>query len=65
MKVFISSNNENTNWNESGIMSTISWDNPEVQVAINTLFHVKENEVIEAIIINKQGIKAKFKGQIL
>lgn len=44
----------------SGTMSMIYWESPDVEKVMNILFHVKENEKIDSIVISKDGIKAKF-----
>ena len=44
----------------TGCVSFCSWSNPEIQDAIRKAFNESEREEIVEIVIDRQGIKAKF-----
>lgn len=44
----------------SGVMSQITFDNPDFMLGLRTMFHAKDNEQIVAIEIITGGIRAKF-----
>lgn len=45
---------------KSGITSMVYWESPNVEFAMNLLFRTRPSEKIDCIIINKDGIKARF-----
>lgn len=55
MKVYIKEDHPN----KSGIVSSISWENPDLLRGLNTMFHVDtKNEKIKDIVIDSYGITA-------
>lgn len=45
----------------SGTVTQISWDHPDLVEALKKLLRVKDNEIIERLVINNLVIKAVIK----
>ena len=45
----------------SGIVSQLSWKNPETKKALKNLFNVKDNELLVGVSVDRTGIKAHIK----
>lgn len=58
MKVLINPTKEQTG---NGLTASVTWDNPDVQTAMNLLFNVQgQREKITQIEITKDGIVARM-----
>ena len=51
-------NVEKTNF--CGVVSQITWNNPDLMTGLRTMFGCKKDEVIVAIEVTDVGIRAKF-----
>ena len=58
MKVLVNPTKEQSG---SGLTASVTWDNPDVQTAMNLLFNVQgQREKIVQIEINSEGIVARM-----
>lgn len=60
---FINARVEDKNRPLSGIVSQLSWVNPETRKALKNLFNIKDSELLVGVSVGKMGIKAHIENK--